>query len=91
LETLVSQAKGRDNLELCGLYLQRGRVIVSIAFIPMLLVFYFSNDVLIMLGQDKSVITQAYVYIMVMAPSIFFMGLQDLQRKFMIQTGLSDY
>ena len=57
----------------------------------MLLVFYFSNDVLIMLGQDKSVIAQAYVYIMVMAPSIFFMGLQDLQRKFMIQTGLSDY
>ena len=42
LETLVSQAKGSGNIELCELYLQRGRGIVSLAFIPMFVVFFFA-------------------------------------------------
>ncbi len=90
LETLVSQARGSNNLTLCGLYLQRGRAILMIAFLPMLVVFLLSKRVLMGLGQDPEVVSQAYDYILIMTPSIFVMGLQDIQRKFMIQMGLSD-
>ena len=78
LETLVSQARGSNNLALCGLYLQRGRAILIIAFLPMLVVFLLSKRVLMGLGQDPEVVSQAYVYILIMIPSIFVMGLQDI-------------
>lgn len=42
------------------------------------------------LGQDPEVVREAYFYILVMSPSIFFLGLNDIQRKFMIQMGLTD-
>ena len=34
LETLVSQAYGSGNLRLCGVYLNRGRFILLMAFVP---------------------------------------------------------
>ena len=37
LLTLVSQSFGRGDLELCRTYINRGRVIVSLAFIPIAL------------------------------------------------------
>lgn len=42
------------------------------------------------MGQDPDVVNQAYDYILAMSPSIFVMGLLDVQRKFMIQMSLSD-
>ena len=60
------------------------------AFIPMLICFLFSHKALLGLGQDSAVCDEAYIYIMFMAPSILLIGLGDLQRKFMIQSGHSD-
>ena len=37
LETLVSQAYGAGNLQLCGTYLNRGLMIVVVCFIPITL------------------------------------------------------
>ena len=53
LETLVSQAYGAKNLELCGLYLQRGRYILSTAYVPIVGIFLMSNQMLTKLGQNE--------------------------------------
>lgn len=50
LETLVAQAVGGGNLRLSGVYLQRGRLISMLAFIPMLILFLLSYRALINLG-----------------------------------------
>ena len=37
VETLVAQSYGGDNLRQCGVYLNRGRLVVMIAFVPICL------------------------------------------------------
>lgn len=78
LETLAAQAIGAKNMTLAGTYLQRGRIVVFSAFVPMMLCFAFSKHALIGLGQDKNVSEQAFKYILIMAPSILLIGLGDL-------------
>lgn len=43
LETLVSWANGSGNMALCGVYLQRGRIVLLIAYIPMVFIFISSK------------------------------------------------
>ena len=56
METLVSQAWGAGRKRLCGMYLQRARVVAMLAFIPMCLIFIISPKLLRMADQDEAVI-----------------------------------
>jgi len=55
LETLISQAYGNGNLELCGIYLNRGRVVIIMISFPIILVLSNANSILIFLKQDQQV------------------------------------
>lgn len=55
LETLVSQSYGNNQLEMCGKYLNRGRLICAALTIPLIIIFLFSDSILIALGQDKEI------------------------------------
>ena len=46
LEILVSQAKGSKNLELCGIYLQRGRIIAMFYYIFIIIVYTSSVHII---------------------------------------------
>lgn len=39
LETFTSQAFGANNLKLCGMYYQRGRIVVLLYWIPLAFIF----------------------------------------------------
>jgi MATE family multidrug resistance protein len=52
LDTLVSQAAGAGNLELCGVYLNRGRFVMSLLFVPVACMTFYTKDILIALGQQ---------------------------------------
>ena len=52
LETFVSQAFGYGNLVLCGVYLNRARLIGTFLFIPLMILLLFSETILLKLGQD---------------------------------------
>ena len=54
-ETLTSQAWGANKHRLCGVYLNRGRIINTVIFIPQVLVLSFSYEILQWLGQDPEV------------------------------------
>ena len=88
-ETLVSQAKGAEKTELCGIYLNRGRFMIILCFMPVLFVFYKCDSVLLALKQDAKVVEEAYWYVIYMAPSQLIMGLNDIERRFLIQMGMS--
>lgn len=47
LETLVSQANGFKKYRLCGVYLNRGRMIASAVMIPIIIVFVLADRILI--------------------------------------------
>jgi MATE family multidrug resistance protein len=55
LETLVSQASGGKNLELCGIYLNRGRVLLTILFLPISGILFNIEPALLALNQDPKV------------------------------------
>ena len=55
-ETLTSQAYGRGDLRLCGVYLNRGRVILVAFFIPLALgPAFFAEQIFLAIGQDPEV------------------------------------
>lgn len=55
IETFVSQAAGANNMKLCGIYLNRGRFIMTCAFIPISILLLQVENVLIGLGQNVMV------------------------------------
>lgn len=50
LDTLISQAAGAGNLELCGKYLNRGRFILCCMFVPIAILLGFTENILIAAG-----------------------------------------
>ena len=82
-ETLVSQSYGQGQLKLCGLYFNRGMLIMSVVYIPLALLLSFSYNILIALGQAESVASYAHDYIIPMIPAMYFLGLFDLSRRFL--------
>ena len=59
-ETLTSQAFGADELERCGVLLNKGRIILVILFIPMAFFFMLTREILISIGQDPVVSEYAH-------------------------------
>jgi MATE family multidrug resistance protein len=53
LETLVSQAYGRKNIYECGLFLHRSLMLITIMFIPIAVILYYSDSILIFVGIDE--------------------------------------
>lgn len=52
IATLASQAYGAKNYHKVGIFLNRGRFIVLIAFIPMIFIIMNCENVLLLLNQD---------------------------------------
>ena len=50
LQTLISQASGAGQIELCGVYKLRGQFIITVVFIPILCVLVNSERILVALG-----------------------------------------
>ena len=55
LETYVSQAAGAKNLELCGVYLNRARVITLLLAIPVTAILLNAKTILVAIKQDPDV------------------------------------
>ena len=55
LETLVSQAAGAGNLELCGVYLNRGRFVMSIIFLFVVFGIFRVESILLYYNWDENI------------------------------------
>ena len=72
LETLVSQAFGYGNLHLCGVYLNRARLIGTMVFIPVMVILLYSEAILLKLGQDPLTCHYASRVIIAQLPGLYF-------------------
>ena len=52
VETLTSHAYGQGDMQLCGLYLNRTLFVSTLGFVPVAIIIYFSEPILISFGQD---------------------------------------
>ena len=55
LETLVAQAYGANNMHLAAIHLNRSRLVVSIAAVPCFFFLWYTDQLLLLMGQDEAV------------------------------------
>ncbi|CAK9035302.1 unnamed protein product [Durusdinium trenchii] len=83
LDTLVSQAHGAGEHNLCIHYLQRSRVILTLQLLWMFPILWFSEDLLIAVGQHKDVARHACSYNRAAAFGLFFLFQHQNTLSFM--------
>ena len=88
LDTLVSQAYGNHQYYLCGCYLNRGRIIQVIFFIPSCIVCIFSREILMALGQDYGQAEAARTYLVTLLPGMFAMCQFETIRRYLQGMGV---
>lgn len=84
VETYVSQAAGSGVLDVCGLYLNRGIIVMTFAFILCCFTFIYNCEgILIKLGQEEAVVLMTKMFLTYQIPAIYIYGLCDLFRRFL--------
>ncbi len=63
IDTLVSQAFGKEDFHMCGVYLNRGRVLMFTIFLPVAMLFGLSNYILLAMGIQADIAQIASNYI----------------------------
>lgn len=82
-ETLTAQAFGANQLRLCGVYLNRARIINTLMFIPLALILCFTKQILRGLGQEEAVIAHAHEYVLLCLPGAYMLSMFDLTKRFL--------
>lgn len=83
VETLVAQAYGAKDYHMCGVILWRGRILVSLLCLPLMLLLFFSEKVFASLGIGEGQAEYAAGYCSSMVLGIFMFAHTDLQRQFL--------
>jgi Na+-driven multidrug efflux pump len=74
IDTLASHAFGDNDLRLCGVYLNRGRMILLAFSIPLAVLMSLTRQILTGIGQDPLVSHYAHLYVVYQLPGNFLMG-----------------
>ena len=83
-DTLTSQAFGRGDLHLCGIYLSRGRLILITFFMTLGIgPALFSQKIFLAIGQDPEVSRLAHIQVLAGLPAMLCYGLFDLYKRWL--------
>ena len=73
LDTLVSQAFGNGQYRMCGVYMNRARVLNFAFFIPICVMLLYTEEILVALGQDRETASYSQTYVTTQIPGVFFL------------------
>nr|GMC81450.1 protein DETOXIFICATION 40-like [Ipomoea batatas] len=83
VETLCGQAFGAQRYDMLGVYLQRATVVLTITGIPLTVVYLFSRQLLLALGEPKTVAYYAALFVYGLIPQIFAYAVNFPIQKFL--------
>ncbi|KAF8040338.1 hypothetical protein BT93_B2541 [Corymbia citriodora subsp. variegata] len=83
LETLCGQAYGAKQYHMLGVYTQRAMLTLLCLSIPLAVVWLYTSNILIALGQDIEISTEAGIFNRWMIPSLFAYGLVQCLNRFL--------
>lgn len=83
VETLCGQAYGAKRYDMLGVYLQRSTIVLSVTAIPIAVVYLFSKNILLALGESKQVASEAAVFVYGLIPQIFGYAVNFPIQKFL--------
>ena len=82
-ETLVSQAYGMKELQLCGRYFNRGLLLLFVFYVPLVVFLFFAEKILVAVGQDPATAEVAGHLVQRFIPAIFLWSVVDLLKRFL--------
>jgi Na+-driven multidrug efflux pump len=82
-ETLAAQARGADRPDLIGVYLNRGKFLILIAYFFIYLMLSQIGWILIYIGQDSEVSMISQQYVMAYFPALVLTGFVNIEGSFM--------
>ena len=81
--TFVSQSIGQKNLKLCGVYLNRGRIVAMLSFIPISILMFEAGTFFGLMNIDSVVSEYSQTYIANMLPFLLIQSQFDIVRTFL--------
>jgi len=83
MDTLVSQAYGARNFRFIGVVFQNALVVVSLAFIPIALAFWYTEPVLLLMKQDPHLAKMAGTYNRWLIPGVLPLLIYRAQTQYL--------
>ncbi|KDO29558.1 hypothetical protein SPRG_05514 [Saprolegnia parasitica CBS 223.65] len=83
LDTLCTQAHGAGNTKQFGVYFQSSHLGMAMVLIPVVLVNWFSGDILTAMGQDAELSALAGTFIRILCIGLPFYFVYQLVRRFL--------
>ncbi|XP_019169191.1 PREDICTED: protein DETOXIFICATION 40-like isoform X2 [Ipomoea nil] len=83
VETLCGQAYGAHKYEMLGIYLQRSTILLMLTGLPLMVVYLFSKQILLLLGESKSVASASALFVDGLIPQIFAYAANFPIQKFL--------
>ncbi|KAJ6893027.1 hypothetical protein NC652_027128 [Populus alba x Populus x berolinensis] len=83
VETLCGQAFGAHRYEMLGVYLQRSTILLMATAIPLMVIYIFSEPLLMLLGEPVSIASAAAVFVYGLIPQIFAYAANFPIQKFL--------
>uniref|UniRef100_J3MEC5 Protein DETOXIFICATION n=1 Tax=Oryza brachyantha TaxID=4533 RepID=J3MEC5_ORYBR len=83
LDTLCGQAFGAEQHRLVGIYAQRAVLLLTVVSVPLAVVWFYTGDILLALGQDADIAAEAGAYARCMIPALFAYGPLQCHVRFL--------
>ncbi|EEF43880.1 multidrug resistance pump, putative [Ricinus communis] len=83
VETLCGQAYGAHKYEMLGVYLQRSAILLAATGIPLTIIYSFSKQILLLLGESKEIASEAAIFVYGLIPQIFAYAVNFPIQKFL--------
>ncbi|MED6120242.1 Protein DETOXIFICATION 16 [Stylosanthes scabra] len=83
LDTLCGQSYGAKQHKMLGIHMQRAMLILMIVSVPLAVIWINTRSILMFLGQDPEISTEAGLYAQLMVPSLFAYGLLQCLNRFL--------
>lgn len=82
LETLCGQAYGAKQYHMLGIYTQRGMLVLLVVSIFLAFIWFYTDNILIVLGQDHDISIEAGKFNQSMIPGLFAYALLQCVNRF---------
>lgn len=83
LDTLCGQAYGAKQHHLLGIHMQRAMLVLTLASIPIAVVWSYTAQILNLCGQEPDIAAEAGLYARWMIPTLFAYGLLQCHVRFL--------
>ena len=70
-------------MDMGGVFLNRGRLLIVVLFIPVTAIFFFIDKILVEVGEEKEVADLTWLYVLILLPGQLCFALTEVKSKYL--------